>query len=124
MTEALLKTGRHTVTALTRIDSQSQLPEGAISKQIDYARPETLVEALRGQDALVITLSVQSAKGTDMQLINAAAEAGVAWIMPNEWSPDTANEDLVKDVLFFQPKGRFFFFTLRAHPVREKDCER
>lgn len=105
MTEALLKTGKHTITAITRVDSQNKLPEGVISKKVDYSRPETLVEALRGQDALVITLSGYTPKETEIQLVSAAGEAGVAWILPNEWSPDTANEAMVKDVFVFQPKG-------------------
>ncbi|KAF2491421.1 NAD(P)-binding protein [Lophium mytilinum] len=83
ITEALLKTGKHTITALTRTDSQSKLPEGA----------------LRGQDALIITLSGFAPKVVQTQLINAAGEAGVGWILPNEWAPDTANEVLVQDSL-------------------------
>ncbi len=75
------------------------------TKHVDYDKPETLVEALRGQDALVITLSGHTPKETEARLINAAGEAGVAWILPNEWSPDTANEALVKDVFVFQSKG-------------------
>ena len=63
------------------------------------------MKALRGQDALVITLSGHSPKETEMALINAAGEAGVGWILPNEWSPDTANEAMVKDIIYFQPKG-------------------
>ena len=106
MTEALLKTGIHTITAITRVDSQIKLPEGVIYKKVDYSKPETLVEALRGQDALVITLSGHTPKESEMQLVNAAGEAGVPWILPNEWSPDTANEALVKDVFVFQPKGK------------------
>lgn len=106
MTEALLKDGKHVITAITRVDSQSKFPEGVISKIVDYSKPETLVEALQGQDALVITLSGYTPKETELQLINAAGEAGVAWIFPNEWSPDTANEAMVKDVFVFQPKGQ------------------
>ena len=105
MTEALLKTGKHTVTAITRVESQSKLPEGVTSKKVDYSKPETLIDALKGQDALVITLSGHTPKESDMQLINAAGEAGVAWILPNEWSPDTENDALNKDVSVFQPKG-------------------
>ena len=105
MTEALLKISKHTITAITRVDSQTKLPESVISKKIDYNKPETLVEALRGQDALVITLSGHTPKDTEMQLISAAGEAGVPWILPNEWSPDTANEAMVEDVFVFQPKG-------------------
>ena len=76
-----------------------------VSKEVDYNKPETLVEALTGQDALVITLSGHTPKETEMQLIIAAGEAGLAWSLPNEWGPDTANEALVKDVSIFLPKG-------------------
>ena len=106
ITEALLKTGKHTVTAISRADSTSKLPEGVITKKVDYSKPETLVDALRGQDALVVTLSGFTPQETVDTILNAAGEAGVPWILPNEWSPDTANEDLVKDVFVFQPKGR------------------
>lgn len=105
MAEALLKTGVHNVTALTRVGSQSKLPVGVISKSIDYSKPETIVEALKGQDAFIITVPGQAPKGTELALVKAAAEAGVKWIL-NEWSPDTMNEDLVRDVPIFQAKGR------------------
>ncbi|KAJ5353319.1 hypothetical protein N7452_002293 [Penicillium brevicompactum] len=104
MTEALLRTGKHTITALVRAGSQNKLPDGVIPKQIDYSRPETLVEALQGQDALVITLSGGTPHEVDLSLVNAAGEAGVPWILPNEWGPDSANKDLIKDIPIFQPK--------------------
>lgn len=105
MTEEFLKTGKHAITALTRADSKSQLSEGVTVKHIDYDQPTTIVDALRGQDALVITLS-GAAGDAQEKLIRAAAAAQVPWILPNEWSPDSANEELVKDVFVFQPKGR------------------
>ena len=81
MTEALLKTGKHTITAITRVDSQSKLPEGVISKKVDYNKPRTLVEALRGQDALVITISGHGPiQETEEKLVRAAGEAGVPWM--------------------------------------------
>lgn len=102
MAQELLKTGKHTVTALSRADSQAKLPEGIVVKNIDYDKPETIVEALRGQDALIITLSVTAPKDTETKLVNAAQEAGVKWIIPNGWSPDTQDEGVVKDVFIFQ----------------------
>jgi putative NADH-flavin reductase len=71
ITEALLKTDKHTVTAITRNDSKSKLPQGVHVKHVDYDDHVSLVEALRGQDALVITLAAQ---GTPQQakLIQAA----------------------------------------------------
>lgn len=112
MTRALLATGKHTVTAITRTDSQTKLPEGVAIKKVDYGKPETLVEALQGQDALVITLSGHTPKETEPALVKAAGEAGVPWILPSEWAPDTANEDLLKDVFVFQPKCETFHSTL------------
>ena len=117
MTKSLLETGKHTITAITRFDSSSKPPEGVISKQVDYKKPETIVEALRGQDALIITLSGHTPKETETALINAAGEAGVPWILPNEWSPDTANEALVKDFAVFQQKGKPYRED-RAHHMR------
>ncbi|KAJ5676098.1 hypothetical protein N7462_008995 [Penicillium macrosclerotiorum] len=103
MAEALLKTGKHTVTVLTRASSKSKLPEGAIPKIIDYEKLDTLVEALKGQEALVITMKSQ-VKEAESKLITAAAEAGVKWIMPNEWCPDSTNEGLRNDVFIYPPR--------------------
>ncbi|KEY73012.1 hypothetical protein S7711_04675 [Stachybotrys chartarum IBT 7711] len=105
ITNALLKTGKHDVTAISRFDSQSKLPEGVAVSRVDYAKPATLVDALRGQDALVITMGSMADKDASAKLINAASEAGVQWILPNEWSPDSDNEGLVKDVFIYKPKA-------------------
>ena len=105
MAEALLKTGKHTVTALLRVGGSSSLPAGVISKEVDYNKPETIVEALKGQDALVIILSSRAPAETELQIIKAAGEAGVKWVLPNDWSPDTTNEAMNKDITVFPPKG-------------------
>jgi hypothetical protein len=60
------------------------------------------VKAPQGQDALIITSNGLAPLDQQTKLVHAAAEAGVPWIFPNEWSPDTANEDLVRDVMPFQ----------------------
>jgi len=81
MTEALLGTGKHTVTAIARPQSQSTFPQGVVVKHIDYSKPETLVEALRGQEALLITISGHAPiQETEEKLIRAAGEAGVPWM--------------------------------------------
>jgi len=97
MAEALLKTGKHVVTAITRADSSTQLPEGLETKKIDYDNHSSIVDALRGQDALIITLGATAPKDTDASLIKAAAEANVPWVLPNEWGCDTADESLCAD---------------------------
>ena len=105
MTKELVATGKHSVTAITRADSTSTLPEGVKVAKVDYDKPETLVEALKGQDALVITLSVFAHEQQD-KLIQAAGDAGVNWILPNEWSPDTAHEGLAKEVIGFDESAK------------------
>jgi hypothetical protein len=106
MVKSLLETGKHTVTALTRADSTNTLPSGVITKTIDYSKPETIVDALKGQQVLIITLSVFSPPGTELTLIDAAEKAGVQWILPNAWGSDTTNKELVKDVVAFQGKEK------------------
>ena len=88
ITASLLKTGKHTVTAITRADSKSQLPDGVRAAKVDYEDQNSLVDALKGQQALVITMNAMAVKTTVGKLIEAAATAGVEWIMPNEYAPD------------------------------------
>lgn len=58
-----------------------------------------MVDALRGQDVLIITLAVTAPRDTQSKLISAAASAGVPWIFPNEWSPDGANKQMLRDMM-------------------------
>ena len=100
ITDALLKTGKHTVTAVTRDGSNSKLREGVKAAKVNYDNEDTLVEALKGQQALVITMRTGQ-KEASMKLIRAAAKANVGWIMPNEYSydnrarPDMGNDSLL-----------------------------
>ena len=81
ITQALLNTGKHTVTAITRAYSEAKLPQGVTIKVVDYEKPETLVDALRGQDVLVITISGRAPmKEIEERLVRAAGEADVSWM--------------------------------------------
>jgi len=117
MAEALVATGKHTVTALTRPDSASAIPAGVKSVTVDYTDKVSLVTALRGQDALIITLSVTTPPATHSTLVEAAAAAGVPWILPNEWGPDSTGSvdtTLTQDVPSFglQPIQRAHIASL------------
>ena len=46
ITEALLKTGRHNVTAISRVNSKNELPPGVKVVSVDHEKQESLVEAL------------------------------------------------------------------------------
>lgn len=105
----LLKTGKHTVTALTRQGSTSKLPEGVHPVVINYDDQSSLVSALRGQQFLVISLSPSAPKDTQSRLVRAAAEAGVPYIMPNTYGPDPLNEAMMTQVVTGMP-----FFRIRG----------
>jgi hypothetical protein len=81
---ALQAKNRFQITAISRVQSKATFPPDVAVARVNYDEPETLVKALKGQDALIITMSV-FAHGAQEQLIRAAAEAGVPWILPNEF---------------------------------------
>ncbi|EXJ87981.1 hypothetical protein A1O1_04908 [Capronia coronata CBS 617.96] len=102
----LLKTKKHKVTALSRPESTSKLPADILVKHISYDDPSSLVDALRGQDALIITMSVMAPPDQEAKLIQAAADAGVPWVMPNEWGLDPSMKDLAKESLIGEPREK------------------
>ncbi|KAF4629825.1 hypothetical protein G7Y89_g8318 [Cudoniella acicularis] len=95
----LLKTGKHTVTALTRADSKGP-PDAIKVVVVDYDNEDSLVSALKGQQFLVITLSVFAPPDTHSKIVKAAVKAGVPYIMPNSYGSDIMNESLRKEDLY------------------------
>jgi len=101
MVNALLATGKHTITALTRANANTTLPASVTAVPVNYDDPSTIVAALKGQDVLIITLSVMAPEDTQSKLLHAAAEAGVPWVLPNAWGTDTDNPGLCRDIPSF-----------------------
>jgi hypothetical protein len=66
-------------------------------KKVNYDDQATLASALQGQDALIIIISVFAPPGTNAKLIEAAASANVAWIVPNEFGGDLLNLKIIGD---------------------------
>ncbi|KAI0407848.1 putative oxidoreductase CipA [Xylaria palmicola] len=95
--KALLNGGKHEVTALTRGDTE--ITQSVKIAKVSYDDPTSLVTALEGQDALVITISVRAPQGTQDKLIEAAAAANVPFILPNEWGIETSHGSLGADTL-------------------------
>ncbi|KAK9483566.1 hypothetical protein V1527DRAFT_264646 [Lipomyces starkeyi] len=104
ITKELLQTGKHQVSAITREDSTAILPPGVIVRRVDYANQSSLVEALKGQDALIITMSVMASPDQQNKLIEAAATAGVPWVLPNEFGGDPLNREIGKDIFLGDAK--------------------
>jgi hypothetical protein len=105
MAKSLLESGRFNITAITRPESTSELPPSIKVAKASNDDHAALVAALRGQDVLLITLSVTAPPDTESKLIRAAAEAGVPWVMPNHWGCDVL-EDVVQDVPGFGKVGQ------------------
>ncbi|KAJ5559786.1 isoflavone reductase family protein (CipA) [Penicillium frequentans] len=97
--KALLKTGRHTVTALSRKGSGNTFPEGVLVASIDYDDEATIVAALKGQQFLIITMAPTAPRGTHSKLVQAASKAGVPYVMPNGYAGDIDNIKLGEDTL-------------------------
>jgi len=83
---ALIAQGKHKINALTRLESKSELPHGLHEiKKVDYSNHDNLVSALKGQEALIITMIRTAPEESQTRLIDAAVEAGVKYILPNEY---------------------------------------
>ncbi|KAI0512602.1 NAD(P)-binding protein [Xylaria bambusicola] len=100
--DELLKTGQHTITALTRGNSRDKLPADVNIAQVDYSSEESLVAALQGQEFLAIVLAASAPPNTHSFIVKAAAKAGVSYIMPTTYGADVANENMVRDEPYHQ----------------------
>ncbi|KAK3328212.1 putative oxidoreductase CipA [Cercophora scortea] len=116
ITEELLKTGKHTITALTRAGSTNVLPAGIHSVAVDYDDEASLVTALQGQQFLIITLSVHAAPDTHEKLVAAAAKAGVPYVMPNCYG-FLIDDETVRNETLVTPQYHARVAEIEAHGV-------
>ncbi|KAF5590853.1 hypothetical protein FPANT_5884 [Fusarium pseudoanthophilum] len=93
ITEQLLKTGKHTVTALTRIGSSSKLPENVRVIPVNYEDEEALASVLKDQQLLVITLAVTVDPEVHHRIVRAAGKAGIRYIIPNIYAANVVIEN-------------------------------
>ena len=93
----MLKLGKFKITAITRAGSPNKIPGGVQIKTVDYDDPSSLIEAFKGHDALIVTMSPMAPPGQHAKVLEAAAAANVPWILPNEWGTDGLHEESGKD---------------------------
>ncbi|KAG4263878.1 hypothetical protein FPRO04_09206 [Fusarium proliferatum] len=93
ITEQLLKTGKHTITALTRIGSASKLPDNIKTIPVDYEDEEAIESALKDQQLLIITLAVNVDPEVHHRIVRAAGKAGVRYIIPNIYAANVVIEN-------------------------------
>jgi putative NADH-flavin reductase len=74
------------VTAVARSSSTYEGPEALNVVKVDFNNHADLVQAMKGQDALILTISASPELApTSIKLIDAAVEAGVKLIIPSEF---------------------------------------
>lgn len=88
------------MTALTRANSDNPLPQGVIPAIVDYEDESSIVEALKGQHFFIITMHARADPGVHKMLVDAAAKAGVPYVMPNAYGSDPSNSKLMDDIMF------------------------
>jgi uncharacterized protein YbjT (DUF2867 family) len=113
---ALLE-AKFNVTVLSRPSSTATFPTNVTVLKTDYSE-ESLVEVLKGQDAVVSAIGGQGL-GSQKTIIDAAIKAGVKRFIPSEYGHDVRDEKLVKVIPFFANKGdiiRHAQSKAAAHP--------
>jgi hypothetical protein len=100
--QSLITTKRFNITIISRSGSSSKFPTdpSVTIKQGDYGSSSFLSSAFAGQEAVILTLHHSAIPDLEITLIEAAAAAGVKWILPAEYGNDNANEDLIKFIPF------------------------
>ena len=101
----LLATNKFQITIISRTESSATFPEdpSITVKRGSYDDASFLESAFRGNDAALLTFSF-SGSVHQSKVIEAAAKAGVKWILPNEFAGDGANDAMTDMVPMFQPK--------------------
>ena len=87
------------VTVFTRKDSTKEFPPSVTKVPVDYESVDALTSALKGQDAIVSTLNA-TATDAQLNLVKAAAAAGVQRFIPSEFGSNTANEKAANIPIF------------------------
>ena len=101
--EALLQHDTLNISVITRPSSTTEYPSKVTVKQGEYTDKAFLHSALQGQDVVVILLGFA---GLPYQgaIIEAAASAGVKYIMPAEYGLDSSNNKTLNAVEVIQDK--------------------
>ena len=90
--DALYALGTKTITVVTRESSTHTFPSDVKVAKVNYDSHDSIVSALKGQEFLVISLSVMGPQDLHGKVCKAAGEAGVPYIMPNVFGQDVTDE--------------------------------
>lgn len=90
---ALLSKNVHTLTAISRTESTATFPSAVDVKKGSYNDPAFLESVLQGQEILILIFPFQPKEAIEAQVpfIEAAAKAGVKWVLPTEFGSDKSS---------------------------------
>lgn len=93
ITRALLASPHRpaTITAIARESSTSSFPDGVVLRRADTDSVGALAKALHGVDLLILGVGHEAGPALSTRLIDAAAQAGVRFVLPSEFGSDTAH---------------------------------
>jgi uncharacterized protein YbjT (DUF2867 family) len=91
--QAMLEGGQHSITVITRSASSATFPPSVALKKGDYHDDSFLADALQGQDVLIIMLAFAGLPDQHL-LFEAAAKAGVKFVIPSDYGASSADEKL------------------------------
>jgi hypothetical protein len=95
------------VTVLSRADSAATFSSDVKMIKADYSNKDALVKAFTGQDVVISAVGAAAhhepihgdMANFDKIVIDAALQAGVKWIIPTEFGPDTSHPAVVGNLL-------------------------
>ncbi|KAI3331785.1 NAD(P)-binding protein [Xylariaceae sp. AK1471] len=102
---ALLAAG-HKTAVLTRPTSKANFPSAVTTHVGDYNDEEFAVDALKGQEVLILALGYNAADA-QIPLIKAAAKAGVSYIFPCEFGSDPTHPKMNAEIQLMNIKAPF-----------------
>jgi uncharacterized protein YbjT (DUF2867 family) len=101
--KALLKQGKHNITVISRAASKATFPNQVTVHKGDLTNESFLVKAFQGQDIVVSTLAFAGLRDEEY-IIEAAAKAGVKYMIPSEWGASSKMQQYIDSVPFLRHK--------------------
>lgn len=100
---ALLKQGKHTMTAITRAASKSTFPKSVTVHRGDLKDAAFLHSALKGQDA-VVSLVAHEGLEDEPKFLEAAKRVGVKVFVPSDFGNPLSDERFVQALPMMERK--------------------
>ncbi|EWY81239.1 hypothetical protein FOYG_15514 [Fusarium oxysporum NRRL 32931] len=104
--KALLAPGIHTITAIQRIEATSKFPPEVIVKSGNLKDESFLASTFQGHDAVVLMPPLPQLVSLQEPAVRAAAKAGVPYILPAEFGPDSFASKLIEENQLLQDKKK------------------